>query len=163
MNGQKTNEPSLSNPWSEADLENIEKLFYPESGGSTSDVIAAMPDLPGLYLVFSSASDFDIGSTGTIFSRTLVYVGVSTRSLKVRWRNHHLLPLLRFMEKIGVDVSIYHWAFLPNLLPDATLLQWERDLIKRFRPPLNGYGPEIIRSLYGTAQTVELLPPPNQE
>jgi len=142
----------MSNPWLEADLETVEKLFYPDSGQSLPDLYRELPDLPGLYMVYSCQP-----------SRTLLYVGVSTKSLKARWQSHHLLPLLRFLNKIEADITIYHWAFLPNLLPEETLLQWERDLIKRFRPPLNGYGPEIIRSLYGTAQIAELLPPSNQE
>jgi hypothetical protein len=142
----------MSNAWLESDLETIEKLFYPDTGYGTSGVSDCLPNLPGLYLVFSCVPN---GIDSKKSSRTLLYIGVSTKSLKARWRNHHLLPLLRFLEKVEVDVSIYHWAFLPNLIPEETLLQWERDLIQKLRPPLNGYGPEIVRSLYDPAEVIE--------
>lgn len=143
-------------PWFEYDLEVIEELFYPDSGNSTNDP-SGLPDLPGLYLVYANSYDcngkmnFDcnrklIDPTHEVI-RKLAYVGVSTTSLKKRWKTHHLLPLLRFIESFGgVDFNILHWAFLPDLISPEMLKQWEADLIKRFQPPLNGRLKCLVKS-----------------
>jgi hypothetical protein len=128
-------------PWFKYDLEAIEQLFYTESGAGINN-LKDFPDFPGLYLVFASSYDWK-----QVHSRKLAYVGVSTVSLKRRWKTHHLLPLLRFIETFGgVEFIVYYWAFLPDLIPHEMLKQWEADLIQRFEPPLNGRLACLVKS-----------------
>jgi hypothetical protein len=114
-----------SSPFAEATLEQLNEIF---SYGVSLDDLNELPDLPGIYIV-SRDCTFSEGN--------LMYIGMSSKSIQKRWRNHHKIPILKLLTHFQVEASISVFPVLPGLASDTTLRVWERELIKRFKPPLN--------------------------
>lgn len=102
--------------------------------------IACLPDLPGIYVVATTNN-----ATGLERLSQIVYVGVSTKSIKRRWLNHHKRDVFYLLEKVAQDfqtdvhkncyLGVFCWV---NPFTNAKFLQsLERVLIDKLEPPCN--------------------------
>ena len=99
-----------------------------------------LPDLPGLYLVVGTFGEDELTSFEQVF-----YVGVSTTSIRTRWRNHHKIPVFEAInlavKQARPDMSyksflVIHTWVNPFASPEY-LLWLERKLIERIKPRCN--------------------------
>lgn len=104
--------------------------FFGNSACYSSDGLKALPDLPGLYLV---TRDHLISSFEDV-----LYIGMTSRSIKERWRTHHRLPELRLLRCLKQDWYIFCWVVLPGMFAEYELLKIENQFIQLVNPPLNG-------------------------
>lgn len=77
-----------------------------------------LPESPGLYFVITDGQ--------------ITYIGKTTRTLRKRWLyRSDDLPKFRYFGEFWITFAV---------ITDFELLdRLERDLLRRFRPPLNGY------------------------
>ncbi len=103
--------------------------FFGNSACYSSDCLKALPDLPGLYLVTKNhiLESF----------KDVLYIGMSSESIKRRWRTHHRLSELRLLRCLEVEWSLFCWVVLPGMFTDQELKRIERSFIDLVQPPLN--------------------------
>ncbi len=105
---------------------------------------ASLPDIPGVYIASESGN------------YRCLYVGMSRKSLKNRWKNHQVLKLIR-EDRPSVadeDVSIYYIAGLPvSFLPtlEDALIEYLQPWFNN--PDIKRASPEAVRF----AREVELV------
>jgi hypothetical protein len=107
---------------------------------SSKKFFECLPDLPGIYLVL-------LGESEKFEPEDILYVGVSTTSVRKRWTRHHKKPMLkaiklacdRFGKQPHHELIYVRWWVDP-FTPPSHLLVIEDYFIKRFNPPLNKIG-----------------------
>lgn len=107
-------------------LEQITDLFGWAVG---VDEFSDMPNCPGIYIVNNGHAELQADN--------ILYIGMASKSVKQRWRNHHKLPALHLLERLKIKLSVFIYPFPPGLFDEKTIKAWEKELIKRFNPPLN--------------------------
>ncbi len=102
------------------------------------DINTDLPNFPGLYCIVAG----DLGD-----SQTIVYVGMTERSLRERFSKHHRWTVVKLLSTLSITVYIYWWA-VPYAKEDdvlsVMLLKWERELIVSLQPVLNGTSVSLI-------------------
>jgi hypothetical protein len=112
---------------------------------SSEKFFECLPDLPGIYLVL-------IGESDKFNPEDILYIGVSTISVRKRWAGHHKKPILKAIKRVcdrfgtqllpelkgGSEIYVRWWVD-PFIHPEHLRLI-EDYFIKRFNPPLNRIG-----------------------
>jgi hypothetical protein len=112
---------------------------------SSEKFFECLPDLPGIYLVL-------LGESEEFEPEDILYIGVSTTSVRKRWAGHHKKPMLKAIEQVcrrfgkqlqlelkgGSEIYVRWWV--DPFIPPSHLLVIEDYFIKRFSPPLNKIG-----------------------
>ncbi len=112
---------------------------------SSEKFFECLPDLPGIYLVL-------LGESEKFEPEDILYIGVSTTSIRKRWIRHHKKPMLKAIKLVcdrfgkqlhpelkgGGEIYVRWWV--DPFTPPNHLLAIEDYFIKCFSPPLNKIG-----------------------
>lgn len=87
-------------------------LFNPDRGAANASIqeldCKSLPNLPGLYVV-AGTSEMHLVSLEQIY-----YVGVSTTSIRERWRNHHKMVIFNAIENAVMQFQDYSSIYCPD-------------------------------------------------
>lgn len=95
-----------------------------------SSISIELPNFPGLYCIVAG----DVES-----NQTILYVGMTEKSLRARFLQHHRWVVVKLLSTLSIPVYIYWWAvpYSKDNLLSMALSQWEHKLINCLQPTLN--------------------------